>query len=111
MQLRISNKVFGQHVRDVAGGEDFLHEAGWQVKVYDHEKFWVFPDQPGSVEWAILESACAELDKLWRLVEEKIKRASGNHKAEQQRQLEALRRQIEEDKAERHAHFQYGSPG
>ena len=36
-------------------------------------QFWVFSGQPGSVEWAILESACAELDKLWRLVDEKIK--------------------------------------
>ncbi len=34
---------------------------------------WAFEGQPGSVEWAILEEACAELDKLWRLVEDKIK--------------------------------------
>lgn len=33
---------------------------------------WVFEEQPGSAEWEILEEACAELDKLWQLVQDKI---------------------------------------
>lgn len=123
---------------------------------------WVFEGQPGSAEWEILEEACAELDKLWRLVQDKIEvggwgvgawcapcvclpggwvaawvgwrqtnrasselpasymhpampcsapaqRAHADRRGEEQRRLEAIRKQMEDDKAERHAQFQYGS--
>lgn len=32
-QIRVSNKTFGLHVRDAPGGEEYMHEAGWRVKV------------------------------------------------------------------------------
>ena len=32
-QIRITNPTFGRHVRDAPGGEEFMHAAGWTVKV------------------------------------------------------------------------------
>lgn len=32
-QIRITNPTFGRHVRDAPGGEEFMHTAGWRVKV------------------------------------------------------------------------------
>lgn len=110
-KIRVGNKAFSVHVRDAPGGEEYMHEAGWQIKVADHERVWVFEGQPGSTEWLILEEACAELDKLWILVNQKLQRLQSDNKAEQRQVLEAVRRQIEEDKAERHAQFRYGDGG
>lgn len=47
-------------------------QRGPPVQVADHERVWVFEGQPGSTEWLILEEACAELDKLWILVNQKL---------------------------------------
>lgn len=32
-QIRITNPTFSRHVREAPGGEEFLHAAGWTVKV------------------------------------------------------------------------------
>ena len=36
LQIRITNPTFGRHVRDASGGEEFMHAAGWTVKVRMH---------------------------------------------------------------------------
>eukprot|EP00887_Chlorella_sp_A99_P007878 scaffold20.g7878.t1 len=89
-KIKLTNPTFTHHVRDAPGGEAFLKEAGWHVKVEDFEKFWVYDARPGSVEWQILEEACKELDKLVQLVTDKKRRAAGDNKAETQRRLESI---------------------
>lgn len=42
-------------------------------QVDNFEKYFVFEPQPGSLEWRILEEACAELSKLSALIDGKIK--------------------------------------
>lgn len=32
-QIRITNATFSRHVRDAPGGEEFMHSAGWTVRV------------------------------------------------------------------------------
>lgn len=120
-QIRITNPTFSRHVRDAPGGEEFMHAAGWAVKVRrrprssppaplapaasppagpachapsqcrlaphppthspapphpqveEHEKYFVFTHQPGSLEWRVLGEAVAELAKLAALLDGKIK--------------------------------------
>ncbi len=48
MQIRISNPTFGRHVRNAPGGEEFMHAAGWTVKV--PARFCMPNLVPGSAE-------------------------------------------------------------
>ncbi|EFN55941.1 hypothetical protein CHLNCDRAFT_145228 [Chlorella variabilis] len=105
-RIRITNATFSRHVRDAPGGEEFMHAAGWTVKVDNFEKYFVFEPQPGSLEWRILEEACAELSKLSALIDGKIKRGLGDKKALQERMRQQVRVAIEEDKAQREVIFQ-----
>ncbi|KAL4451902.1 hypothetical protein ABPG75_007564 [Micractinium tetrahymenae] len=105
-KIRITNNTFQRHVRDAPGGEEFMHTAGWGVKVIDYEKYFLFEHQPGGLEWRVLEEACAELAKLQALVDGKIKRGQGDKKAQQEAMRLQVKAAIEEDKAQREVMFQ-----
>ncbi|PSC70727.1 nitrate ABC transporter substrate-binding [Micractinium conductrix] len=83
-----------------------MHNAGFKVKVEEHQKFFVFEHQPGCLEWRVLGEACAELAKLASLVDGKIKRGMGDKKAAQEAMRMQVRAAIEEDKAQREVMFQ-----
>lgn len=70
--MRISNALFGRHVRDVPGGEDFMRTAGWRVQVVNMERYWVFEGVPGAPSWVLLEAAGCEVDKVERVVAGKL---------------------------------------
>lgn len=106
-KIRITNPTFGRHVRDAPGGEEFMHTAGWRVKVIEMEKYFVFEHQPEEgLEWRVLEEACAELDKLAALVDSKIKRGQGDKRAAAELVRQEVRAAIEEDKAQREVMYQ-----
>jgi hypothetical protein len=106
-RVRISNAVFGRHVRDVAGGQEYLLAAGWRPAVVEHDKSLIFEAQPGSLGWRVLEAGVTELQKAEAVVEGKLARKKADKHAEAEQRLEAVRNALQDDKEERHQRFKY----
>lgn len=101
-RIRLNNNAFNLHVRNAPGAEEFMLVGGWKASVVDFERYFVFEHQPGTIEWEILEIAVAELVKLKALLEGKLRRGdSGDRKAQKQKELEAVRHALEEDRQNR----------
>jgi hypothetical protein len=75
--------------------------------VIEHERYFIFEPQPGTLQWSIYKEACKELAKLDTVLDAKLGRNSGDKKAEIEQRREAARVAIEEDKELRHARFKY----